>query len=195
SNSHPTSTTPTQSRPVQNPPPIARDYALAPAFNTVKLASAPLSASQPGSPAKSAHSEYSEFSSSQSVQNEDRARVELDREKERMRREREKERGVKEEREREREEREREREYHQRHGTNGTNGSNSDEDEEGGNILDTVVLPVIDSIHARITNQAARESILKLRRAIEQAEREVPGLLNVLVSEIVDSVEPEPEED
>jgi hypothetical protein len=44
-------------------------------------------------------------------------------------------------------------------------------------------------IHDRITNPAARASILKLRRAIEQAEREVPGLLNVFVSEIVDSVE------
>lgn len=44
-------------------------------------------------------------------------------------------------------------------------------------------------IHDRITNPSARISILKLRRAIEQAEREVPGLLNVLISEVVDSVE------
>lgn len=44
-------------------------------------------------------------------------------------------------------------------------------------------------IHDRITNPSARTSILKLRRAIEQAEHEVPGLMNVLISEIVDSVE------
>lgn len=82
--------------------------------------------------------------------------------------------------------------------------------EAGEGIMDTVVLPVLDSvgarwvfwrvsmltdavarlqIHDRITNPAARASILKLRRAIEQAEYEVPGLMGVLISEIVDSVE------
>lgn len=44
-------------------------------------------------------------------------------------------------------------------------------------------------IHDRITNANARESILKLREAIRVAEREVPGLMNVFIAEIVDSVE------
>ncbi|KAL8286384.1 hypothetical protein RQP46_004401 [Phenoliferia psychrophenolica] len=181
--------TPTQ----QQQKPIVRDYADAPAFGTVKLAPG----AAPGGAGGSAHSEYSEYSSSRSVGDEDRARVELDRERERIEREREK---AAERSERERQEKDRQQQQqHTPRQQNGTNGSESSgderDDEEGGNILDTVVLPVIDSIHARITNQAARESILKLRRAIEQAEREVPGLLNVLVSEIVDSVEPEPEED
>jgi len=83
-----------------------------------------------------------------------------------------------------------------RHGartpTNGSAVSEASADGEG--IMETVVLPVVDSIHDRVTNPAARASILRLRRAIEQAEREVPGLMNVLISEIVDSVEPEPEE-
>lgn len=48
---------------------------------------------------------------------------------------------------------------------------------------------VVLQIHDRITNPAARASILKLRLAIRTAELEVPGLLNVLISEIVDSVE------
>ncbi|GAA5852659.1 hypothetical protein JCM8547_002580 [Rhodosporidiobolus lusitaniae] len=68
-----------------------------------------------------------------------------------------------------------------------------EEEEEEGGILDTVVLPVLDSIHDRITNPAARASILRFRKAIEQVEREVPGLVNVFVSEVVDSCEPEPE--
>lgn len=68
----------------------------------------------------------------------------------------------------------------------------SESQAEGETIMHTVVLPVIDSIHDRITNPHARQSILALRRAIEQAERDVPGLMDVLISEIVDSVEPEP---
>jgi hypothetical protein len=44
-------------------------------------------------------------------------------------------------------------------------------------------------IHDRVTNAHARKSILNLRQAIRIAEHEVPGLLNVLISEIVDSVE------
>lgn len=89
-------------------------------FATVKLA--------PGS----AHSEYSDFSSSTSVEGADRARVELDREEDRIRRERERsqtpepdERG---------------------HASRQANRSSDSSDEEGGNILDTVVLPVIDSV-------------------------------------------------
>ncbi|SGY16238.1 BQ5605_C012g06817 [Microbotryum silenes-dioicae] len=56
-------------------------------------------------------------------------------------------------------------------------------------ILYTVVLPVLDSIHDRITNDQARDSVLRLRMALEVAEKEAPGLINVLISEIVDSVE------
>lgn len=44
-------------------------------------------------------------------------------------------------------------------------------------------------IHDRITNPAARDSILRFRAALQQVEREVPGLINVFVSEVVDSVE------
>ena len=97
-----------------------------------------------------------------------------------------------------------------------------DEEEEEvgeGTILETVLLPVLDSvrphppilsslcspgfdadedrneqIHNRLTNAQARNAILKLRRAIEEAERDVPGLMNVFISEVVDSVEPEPED-
>lgn len=54
---------------------------------------------------------------------------------------------------------------------------------------DSKTYPALSQIHDRITNPQARTSILKLRRAIEQAEREVPGLLNVFISEVVDSVE------
>lgn len=44
-------------------------------------------------------------------------------------------------------------------------------------------------IHDRVTNLHARDSILRLRQAIKIAEQEVPGLMNVFISEIVDSVE------
>ncbi|PLW14530.1 hypothetical protein PCANC_12976 [Puccinia coronata f. sp. avenae] len=66
-----------------------------------------------------------------------------------------------------------------------------DEDHESvGEILDTVVIPVIQSIRERIKgNAAAVAAIDKFQLAIETAEREVPGLLNVFVSEVVDSVE------
>lgn len=90
--------------------------------------------------------------------------------------------------------------------------------EDEGGIMETVVLPVLDSvracahvisfwslrqrilarlvltsrslqIHDRVTNPTARQSILRFRAAIEQIEREVPGLINVFISEVVDSVE------
>ncbi|EGG01260.1 uncharacterized protein MELLADRAFT_117822 [Melampsora larici-populina 98AG31] len=66
-----------------------------------------------------------------------------------------------------------------------------DEDEESlGEILDTVVIPVLQSIRSRIIgNAAAVEAIDRFQLAIEKAESEVPGLLNVFVSEVVDSVE------
>jgi len=70
-------------------------------------------------------------------------------------------------------------------------GDDDDEDHESvGEILDTVVIPVIQSIRDRIKgNLAAVAAIDKFQLAIETAEREVPGLLNVFVSEVVDSVE------
>ncbi|KAI7961973.1 hypothetical protein MJO28_000067 [Puccinia striiformis f. sp. tritici] len=65
-----------------------------------------------------------------------------------------------------------------------------DDHESVGEILDTVVIPVIQSIRERIKgNPAAVAAIDKFQLAIETAEREVPGLLNVFVSEVVDSVE------
>jgi serine/threonine-protein kinase 24/25/MST4 len=70
---------------------------------------------------------------------------------------------------------------------------NEEQDEEG--ILDTVVIPVLDSIYNRITNQEARKAVYKLRLAIEEAEGAVPGLMNVFVSELVESVEPIEEEE
>ncbi|GAA6062379.1 hypothetical protein JCM10212_003188 [Sporobolomyces blumeae] len=69
----------------------------------------------------------------------------------------------------------------------------SEEEDDEGNIIDTVALPVLDSIHDRITNPQARQSLLRFRAALEQVEREVPGFVNVFISEVVDSVEPEPE--
>lgn len=91
-------------------------------------------------------------------------------------------------------------------------GEGLEEGEEEGGIMGTVVLPVLDSvrlsrslvlpfleislivlpcaqIHDRITNPAARASILRFRAAIKQVEREVPGFVNVFVSEVVDSCE------
>ncbi|WAQ80688.1 hypothetical protein PtA15_1A26 [Puccinia triticina] len=72
-------------------------------------------------------------------------------------------------------------------------GEEEEEDEDhesAGEILDTVVIPVIQSIRERIKgNAAAVAAIDKFQLAIETAEREVPGLLNVFVSEVVDSVE------
>ncbi|GAA5840955.1 hypothetical protein JCM9279_001272 [Rhodotorula babjevae] len=144
--------------------------------------------------APSAHSEYDDYSSAASSSGgggaggassrdaDARARAALDRERERLERLRidERERAL----EREREE-VRAREAAQQ--------QEMDEEEGGGEILDTVVLPVLDSIHDRVTNPAARESILRFRAALQQVEREVPGLINVFVSEVVDSVEPEPE--
>ncbi|ORY88905.1 kinase-like domain-containing protein [Leucosporidium creatinivorum] len=161
----------------------AAHQASQPAFETVRRQAPP--PARTGSPAasNSAHSEYSEFSSRPSVPDEERARVELDRERERLERMRI---GQQQEEER------------RRGGRTPTNGETEQEDgeqEDNGNIMDTVVLPVLESIHDRITNPSARTSILKLRRAIEQAEHEVPGLMNVLISEIVDSVEPEPEDE
>lgn len=76
---------------------------------------------------------------------------------------------------------------------NNDHGQAEDEEEDQesvGEILDTVIIPVIQSIRERIIgNSAAVAAIDKFQLAIETAEREVPGLLNVFVSEVVDSVE------
>lgn len=79
--------------------------------------------------------------------------------------------------------------------------SGEDEDEEEQHLLDTVVLPVLDSVRIqnvmfvtelrlpgyaqianRITNNKARTSLYKFRRAIEEAEKDIPGLINVFVA-------------
>lgn len=44
-------------------------------------------------------------------------------------------------------------------------------------------------IHDRVTSPQARDSIVRFRAALRQVERDVPGLINVFVSEVVDSVE------
>lgn len=90
--------------------------------------------------------------------------------------------------------------YHHRHvhaegkARESPNNNNDDDDETDhesvGEILDTVIIPVLHSIRERIIgNEAAVLAIDKFQLAIETAEREVPGLLNVFVSEVVDSVE------
>ncbi|TNY24501.1 kinase-like domain-containing protein [Rhodotorula diobovata] len=153
-------------------------------------------------PPSSAHSVYDEYSSAASSSSagtsagagtpranadaDARARTALDRERQRL----ERLRLAEEERERERD---REEELVRAQQQQQQYDQGPDVEEEGGEILDTVVLPVLDSIHDRITNPAARESILRFRAALQQVEREVPGLINVFVSEVVDSVEPEPE--
>ncbi|KAM0788310.1 hypothetical protein ACM66B_001453 [Microbotryomycetes sp. NB124-2] len=142
----------------------------------------------PHSPVKSAHSEYSPYSAhsggsstSQQADADERARAALDRERQRIEAEvaaaRMSEMQLSE--------------SVAPHALSEEHVQENGVDEEG--ILSTVVLPVIDSIHDRVANIDARASILKLRAALMVAEREVPGLLNVLVSEIVDSVEPDPE--
>ncbi|GAA5828369.1 hypothetical protein JCM11251_006216 [Rhodosporidiobolus azoricus] len=177
-----------------------------PAFETVRRAppSAPASSSSGGG-GLSAHSEYDEYSSQASSAGQERdgdarARDALDMERVRLEA------------------------LRLREGaggsatpTNGRRGENdgeeADEEDEGGRsesvraeadleegeeeggILDSVVLPVLDSIHDRITNPNARASILRFRQAMLQVEREVPGFTNVWISEVVDSVEPEPESD
>lgn len=114
-----------------------------PAFETVRRSIV--------GPPPSAHSEYSDYSSSPSVPSEQRPRVELDREKERIERERlvglqlEQHQRAQvsrpdswassEEGERREEERTPTRER-----------TASEEDEDGGSILETVVLPVLDSV-------------------------------------------------
>ncbi|BGP38751.1 hypothetical protein JCM10449v2_002688 [Rhodotorula kratochvilovae] len=129
-------------------------------------------------PSASAHSEYDEYSSAASSAAGDadaRARAALDHERERLE-----------------QLRLRDEQYAQAQLQGRAAQEEQDEEEEdaqGGEIIDTVVLPVLDSIHDRITNPAARESIRRFRAALQQVEREVPGLINVFVSEVVDSVE------
>ncbi|GAA5969723.1 hypothetical protein JCM11641_008018 [Rhodosporidiobolus odoratus] len=189
-----------------------------PHFDTVRraLPPAPPSTSAPSSPGgPSAHSEYDAYSSAASSSGQDvdtdidsdaRARHALDRERERLEalrsREHERERGGATPTRRtvggagggtgagdsRAEEADGEEGY-------GDEEEGREEGEAEGGIMETVVLPVLDSIHDRITNPTAQASILRFRQAIERIEREVPGLINVFVSEVVDSVEPEPESD
>ncbi|BGP54537.1 hypothetical protein JCM8202v2_002123 [Rhodotorula sphaerocarpa] len=85
------------------------------------------------------------------------------------------------------------REREQASGSNGHGTVDGGEGEDDEGILGTVVLPVLDSIHDRVASPHARSAILRFRAAMQQVEREVPGLVNVFISEVVDSVEPEPD--
>ncbi|GAA6017866.1 hypothetical protein JCM11491_001197 [Sporobolomyces phaffii] len=172
-------------------PAAHRHHQLDPTFDTVRRANPPSAPSSSGStPLRgppSAHSEYDAYSSvaPSSVDSDERARAALDRERERL------ERLKLEQEERERTPKRSASQPRERQASN--EGEDEPEDEAEGNILDTVALPVLDSIHDRITNQQARQSLLRFRAALEQVEREVPGFVNVFVSEVVDSVEPEPD--
>ncbi|GAA5979517.1 hypothetical protein JCM5350_004920 [Sporobolomyces pararoseus] len=166
---------------------------LDPTFETVRgappIASSTSATSLASSGAPSAHSEYDAYSSvaPSAMDADERARAALDRERERL----ERMRLGQEEKEKtpaRSNSQGREREVSQ-----AVAGQDQEEEEGEGNILDTVALPVLDSIHDRITNQQARQSLLRFRAALEQVEREVPGFVNVFISEVVDSVEPEPE--
>lgn len=170
------SPSPTKSSPPSAPPST---------FSTVKISGR----FPTGSPVVSAHSEYTDFSSSPSIPLSDRARVELDREKARIEAERERDR-----------EKQRMPQHSQQHARTATHGSgvsshNGEEEEGEEPILDTVLLPILDSIHNRITNVAAREAILRLRHALVTAEQDVPGLLNVYISEVCAGVETYPDEE
>ncbi|GAA5911170.1 hypothetical protein JCM6882_006597 [Rhodosporidiobolus microsporus] len=170
-----------------------------PAFETVRRAppSAPSTGSGPSS-----HSVYDEYSSNASSAGRDRddderARDALDRERARLEALRLRDQGGSATptngRRGERYEDGEEADEEDAGGRNGQ--AELEEGEEEGGILDSVVLPVLDSIHDRITNPTARASILRFRQAMLQVEREVPGFTNVWISEVVDSVEPEPESD
>ncbi|GAA6014218.1 hypothetical protein JCM10207_006136 [Rhodosporidiobolus poonsookiae] len=147
----------------------AHQYAQ-PAFDTVR-APAPPPSSSGGGP--SAHSEYDAYSSASGD-----AGNALDRERERLEALRIRDGGATPTR------------------VGGAEGRHEDgleeeEEEDGaeGDIMSTVVLPVLESIHDRVTNPQARASILRFRQAVRQIEHEVPGFTSVFISEVVDSVE------
>lgn len=121
------SPSPTKSSPPSAPPST---------FSTVKISGR----FPTGSPVVSAHSEYTDFSSSPSIPLSDRARVELDREKARIEAERERDR-----------EKQRMPQHSQQHARTATHGSgvsshNGEEEEGEEPILDTVLLPILDSV-------------------------------------------------
>ncbi|GAA5931970.1 STE20 family serine/threonine-protein kinase [Sporobolomyces koalae] len=166
-----------------------------PSFETVRRAvpvpTAPSSTST-GSVASrgnpSAHSEYDAYSSGvpSAVDADERARAALDRERERLE-------VLRLEQVREEEQHATPRRHDPQHRERELSQEGEEDEDADGNILDTVALPVLDSIHDRITNPQARQSLLRFRAALEEVEREVPGFVNVFISEVVDSVEPEPD--
>ncbi|GAA6002416.1 STE20 family serine/threonine-protein kinase [Rhodotorula paludigena] len=187
-----------QQRGYPTPSPALRthDYAAAspshdPAFATVR-GSAPPSSSSAYRGAPSAHSEYDAYSSSARSDAgagaggdaDARAREALDRERVRLERLQLRDEQEREARAREEEMARRQQQQQQQQ---------AEEDAAAGEILDAVVLPVLDSIYDRITHENARQAILRFRAALKQVEHDVPGLMNVFISEVVDSVEPEPE--
>ncbi|KAJ9097253.1 hypothetical protein QFC21_004922 [Naganishia friedmannii] len=57
-------------------------------------------------------------------------------------------------------------------------------------ILDSVIIPAIESLSLRVPNNEARQALMSLRVAFEEAERLVPGISVSLVAEIMEGVEP-----
>lgn len=167
-----------------------RDYAVNPpkaqpdAFDTVRQA-------------PSAHSEYSEFSSSASVPGDVRARIELDREKARIERERQLQVQKEQQQSAARTAIQHSKsrswdsvgssvEHHTAVGPgNGGNGAtagptsvHSSDDEEGdsGSIMDTVVIPVLDSVCHHFSSCL----VLRLRFALGRFTTEYPMLQHKL---------------
>lgn len=145
-----------QSRPL---PPIQHDE---PTFDTVRNLKPNASPNMNSPVISSAHSEYSDFSSSVSVTDSERARVELDRQRERIERDR---RGgdnyghQQQQQQRQQQQPERRWEDNGRgngvgrgedvdggHARSGTDDSGGSDDVDGGSILESVVLPVLDSV-------------------------------------------------
>ncbi|GEM06691.1 serine/threonine kinase 25 [Rhodotorula toruloides] len=160
------------------PPPGVRSHDYAPrpphpaaqqhSYDTVR--GTPPSSSSDAAGPTSAHSEYDDYSSAASSAGgardpEERAREALDRERERLE-------ALRLHDERQVQQAMQEQQY--AHGQNGATvqaGQSQDLGVDEGGIMESVVLPVLDS------------SILRFRATIEQIEREVPGLINVFISE------------
>ncbi|GHJ86649.1 hypothetical protein NliqN6_3051 [Naganishia liquefaciens] len=57
-------------------------------------------------------------------------------------------------------------------------------------ILNSVIIPAIESLAMRVPNNEARRALVQLRLAFEEAERLMPGVSVSLVADIVEGVEP-----
>ncbi|KAG9084538.1 putative protein serine/threonine kinase [Ceratobasidium sp. 392] len=67
-------------------------------------------------------------------------------------------------------------------------GAGAGDDYEARVMLDSVVLPAINSLIPRVSREA-HVALTNLQRAFEEAERMIPGVTLEFVNEIVDSVE------